>query len=392
MRGAAATSAIFGRALIADDAEFARRLVASFGILPGDLGDSLVLAGGAALATLLQPEARKYCDDVDLYFVGCGDDEARALLDRLGGRLAERFGPQGGLGSKLTVHRTPRTVTFAFFMGHYVRVQVVLRANPSIEELLRNVDIGACAIAWDGRRVALTPRSRLAVGHGVFAFDPQRLEYEYAVRCHKYLMRGFSMLIPGCRAPPPTCDISLGGLDLRFRLGECVQVAPTPESKGPVSAARYETICESEALYDDAHSDLVNNLASALGLRPPGARVASGAWPAHGGAAALQPAAGPDEYALICAELESAYIGPFGEIAEVFFAPFAEWLERDAEWLEEDDENSDFNFMTRRRAAIAVRLVALQPAMAFPLTIRPFTPFCAARSITAREAYGSLAI
>jgi hypothetical protein len=153
----------------------------------------LVLAGGfvvGAVAVAVDPGS-----DVDLYCVGCTEDEADAILHDASATLVHF--------RKLT---TPNAVTFAPMYGSESTVQIVLRLYATPVDVLWTFDLAPCKVAaWfaDPEQQATEVRATAswveAMRRMTFAVD-RRVWGEASVpRVIKYVGKGFDAVVPGVR-------------------------------------------------------------------------------------------------------------------------------------------------------------------------------------------------
>lgn len=183
-----------GVSFAVSDEAFRCRFVAQFPWLEDfDLGaHGLLVAGGAASALLLRPEAGGAFDDVDLFLYGHADDGARlAAINSFAAHLSARA------GAGVAVRRTTTSISFRAPPGP--TFQVVLRGYSTVAEVLHGFDLGSCAVGFDGRRVWLTELGRVAAERGVniLCLDGRRASYER--RLVKYMRRGFDLVLPRLR-------------------------------------------------------------------------------------------------------------------------------------------------------------------------------------------------
>jgi hypothetical protein len=92
------------------------------------------------------------------------------------------------------IYRTPNAVTVTL-CGH--TIQLVTRLYPSREAVVRDFDLAPAQFLWDGFQVWTTELGALAYSTGCF---PLELDHclaptTYARRLHKYLMRGYTLLL-----------------------------------------------------------------------------------------------------------------------------------------------------------------------------------------------------
>jgi hypothetical protein len=151
----------------------------------------LVLAGGAATHILVSSE--RVDSDYDLFLIGHkSDDEAKEAITALGYHLSTRI-------DNLTNSRTVGCVTFTGLdtaKNVLVEVQVVLRRQKTISELLHGFDLGSSSVAFDGKDVYLTRAGKFAVEQGANILTPGKRRSSYETRLHRYFGRGFDIVLP----------------------------------------------------------------------------------------------------------------------------------------------------------------------------------------------------
>jgi hypothetical protein len=214
---------------------------------PGDLGELLratimpqaeggagfVLAGGALHHSLTmgrRDEENGRSGDLDFFPVGLSEERANTLANKLLSlfnvpdydedgaeirhvraavdwrgvndetltRYLDTVGYYSHLGVGEDCHgiyRTPNAITIAM---NGRTIQLITRLYPSREAVVRDFDIGPCQVLWDGFDVFMTELGALAYSTGCF---PLELDHctcprTYARRLHKYLKRGYTLLLP----------------------------------------------------------------------------------------------------------------------------------------------------------------------------------------------------
>lgn len=156
----------------------------------------VVLAGGAAAAHLLHPNATQapgwyeYTDH-DLFMVGVSPARVPELVKAVGGLLSENCPP----GSWLVAYRSARCVTFKTFPDG-CRIQIALRCYATVGELLHGADNGACQVAWDGAELYVSRLGKLAAERLLIVANPPRLGGGSIERLLKYHARGYGLAFP----------------------------------------------------------------------------------------------------------------------------------------------------------------------------------------------------
>ena len=134
--------------------------------------------------------------DLDLWLVGHESPESAAAA--IAAVAAAVFAHDPGA----RVMRSRHAVTFVSTPGLGCPVQVILRPYRSVAEVVSAFDIGAAAVAWDGRRVLATPLGLLAAIRSTVVVDFDRVSAVFSWRLAKYFARGYAVLIPGFAMPP----------------------------------------------------------------------------------------------------------------------------------------------------------------------------------------------
>jgi hypothetical protein len=213
-------------------------------------GAGFVLAGGALHSSLGIEESVRG-SDLDFFPVGLTEEQANKMIQRLIS-IAQDLGAAGDDADVLArvreaadwrgvdddtlldhlelfgnwqnrgvdsscygVYRTPNAVTITL---RDVSIQLVTRMYPSREAVVRDFDIGPCQVLWDGFDVFMTELGALAYSTGCF---PLELDHctcprTYARRLHKYLKRGYTLLLPDADPDrlPPKGSIFVPGLGM----------------------------------------------------------------------------------------------------------------------------------------------------------------------------------
>ena len=175
--------------------------------------ENVVVAGGAAAWPLGEPGVKT--GDVDLFVYGIDPADTKKLwrkVDEVVSKLFRAtFSPDPAHRRFLLVREVlaPGILTVAAFLADHERpssfvnptpalkVQVVLRAYPSVTSILHAFDVPSCAVAFDGRRAYMTGLAAYAHLFRVNLVVPAYRSTTYEARLAKYFGRGFALALPG---------------------------------------------------------------------------------------------------------------------------------------------------------------------------------------------------
>jgi len=79
------------------------------------------------------------------------------------------------------------------------KIQIILRAFPSVSSILHGFDIPACSIAYDGQKTYLTYLAAFTHTFRVIVVWPAYSSTTYSARLFKYFERGFALAFPHMR-------------------------------------------------------------------------------------------------------------------------------------------------------------------------------------------------
>jgi hypothetical protein len=198
-------------------AEYTRRFAAEFpevaSILPIE---NVYVAGGAAAWPFGESSVK--VGDVDLFIAGIEPADRVALWKKAAEvvrKLRRAFMKPGNGDNRrhvaaITETLSPGLVTFtASFTddqyGGYSdqkdarKVQIILRAFPSVSGILHGFDVPACCVAYDGRRAYLTYLAAWAHAFRVNVVCPAYRSTTYEARLVKYFGRGYALALPHLR-------------------------------------------------------------------------------------------------------------------------------------------------------------------------------------------------
>jgi hypothetical protein len=152
----------------------------------------LVIAGGAVCSALYKNDESWKPKDVDVFLVGLSKEEAIQKIEDLAVHLHSRTTTH----SPLIVQRSPRTLSFGPLRGTPC-LQIILRLFSTISEVLHCFDLGASAVADDGKQLYFTTLGKVAHERRLNVLDLTRRQISYEYRICKYLTRGFRFALPG---------------------------------------------------------------------------------------------------------------------------------------------------------------------------------------------------
>lgn len=214
----------------------------------GQLGAGIrvAAAGGAATGALVGFVP----GDVDIFLWGPGlaDERARWLgLHRLALQLRRAFlrhGPQSAQWASEAL--SPGVLSLVFYRRgprpYERKVQVILRAYPSLSAVLHGFDLPSCAVAFDGAGFFLTAAARFALGFRLNPVVPAYRSPTYEGRLAKYFSRGFGVVLLDLRPGALEASaVALPFLDLRpaLRCARRPLASGALLARGPAPASDY---------------------------------------------------------------------------------------------------------------------------------------------------------
>lgn len=208
-------------------AEYNRRFATEFpevaSILPIE---NVYVAGGAAAWPFGESSVK--VGDVDLFIAGIEPADRVALWKKVAEvvrKLRRAFmrgaGDSGRRAAAVTETLSPGLVTFTAsftneqYGGRYSdqkdarKVQIILRAFPSVSGILHGFDVPACCVAYDGRRAYLTYLAAWAHAFRVNVVCPAYRSTTYEARLVKYFGRGYALALPHLRRGALAKDVPL---------------------------------------------------------------------------------------------------------------------------------------------------------------------------------------
>ena len=170
-------------------------------VLRGLDWSNVVVAGGVALATLLQVSSTSYDTDfkspkIKIYLHGVSADEANRKVEEIHDTWARNLPPDA---PKLVVKSAKAIDLISEHPNRPIRI--ALKLYSSAIDILLDSDLDACAVGFDGSRVLMLPRCARAIetGYSVFSMDLvwgnrlQGRQESNASRLFNYAERGFGM-------------------------------------------------------------------------------------------------------------------------------------------------------------------------------------------------------
>jgi hypothetical protein len=212
--------------------ECEQRLASAFPLVYALLTDialrrNIVLAGGAAAMMLSGTEA----GDADLFIHGIDPDDTDALwrkVDEVYRFIVEAAFAAGDAAGHDTVVR--KIVTHGVFtliitqttqdgvvVTNSNKIQIIMRAYPSVSALLHGFDIPAACVAYDGVTVGVTTCGAFAHLHRLNIVNPAWRSTTYEHRLTKYFERGFGLVLAHARPVPwtPNAKVDLPYLSIQ---------------------------------------------------------------------------------------------------------------------------------------------------------------------------------
>ena len=182
------------------DHRFAEEFAAVASILPIE---HVVVAGGAA-AWPLGGDAATTPSDIDLFIVGIDPADTGKLWSTVG-RIARKLRNAFSESTKtacVVETMVPGLVCFrpqdhnkGGTQGGY-KVQVILRAFPSVSALLHGFDVPSCCVAYDGTTAVMTGLAAWAHAYRINLVCPAYRSTTFEQRLLKYFKRGFALGLP----------------------------------------------------------------------------------------------------------------------------------------------------------------------------------------------------
>lgn len=164
----------------------------------------LVVAGGSVLRALLNQEWHKYIpaydrSDIDFFVYGLQDSpnifEEQSRFFDIVKHLMETYARN--IDEQPFVYVTKEAVTFVpRHSPGAPKVQLILRSNSCIGQVIHNFDVDCCGVAFDGQELWMTRRARVAIQTQRNCYDPSHFSKSYVYRLMKYSRRGFSVVVP----------------------------------------------------------------------------------------------------------------------------------------------------------------------------------------------------
>jgi hypothetical protein len=151
-----------------------------------------VAAAGGAVSQLLQGRPLETNQDIDLFIVTEGKDFTRADLQAL---IANIYTSLKMARSDIKIVRTGSFITF-YVSDSEAPIQLVLRTEATVADLITRFDLAPCQVAFDGTKVYGSALGLLANTYGVMPLNLNQWSPRYNERLVKYMRRGFKLLLP----------------------------------------------------------------------------------------------------------------------------------------------------------------------------------------------------
>lgn len=164
---------------------------------------NVIAAGGAVSAAIGGGDA---VDDLDLFVYGLDPSDEGALwakAQEVLAHLAARYTIRSVLAvaGLLTVWAGSRSCTDRTCERCSVKIQLILRAYPSVSAILHAFDLASSAVAFDGTDVLTTALGAYAHLYRVNPVNPAYRSTSYEHRLTKYFRRGFGLALPHLKLP-----------------------------------------------------------------------------------------------------------------------------------------------------------------------------------------------
>ncbi|MCE7958498.1 MAG: hypothetical protein DYH06_11265 [Acidobacteria bacterium ACB2] len=175
--------------------------------------EHVVIAGGAAAWPF--GESRVKPGDVDLFICGIDPADEKALwstvhnvVKKLTAAFLEGVDGVPPRVRALTQTMSPGVVTITAVTsseygyratGDEIKVQIILRAYPSLSAILHAFDVPSACVAYDWRRAYTTTLGAFAQVFRANVVVPAYRSTTYESRLAKYFERGYALALPGLR-------------------------------------------------------------------------------------------------------------------------------------------------------------------------------------------------
>lgn len=175
---------------------------------------NIVLCGGS-VASCFSEFGMPRGSDYDFFVVGVDANDEKALWS-----VAQHF--VGALSKVVNEHTVFSLSHGLLSVECEVKMQLILRAYPSISSVIHAFDINACSMAFDGVTTFLTEAAAFALWTSTILVDPALRSTTYEKRLIKYAQRKYALGFPNLQLSPDMKDdiVSLPYFDL-FVCGIC---------------------------------------------------------------------------------------------------------------------------------------------------------------------------
>lgn len=175
--------------------DFTNALETSFPMLKGLMMSSMVIFGGAVACTLINEPT----NNIDIAFYGA----TKELVDRAYIHALEHFlehETSDNIGTVVIQGKEMTLVRWYDISGDedvlQTEVRLYHRWYNTKAELLYEIDLGCCAVCYDGIEVEFSLMGKLAYQTGVIVYDYYRYNPDSYLRLAKWMSRGFELVMP----------------------------------------------------------------------------------------------------------------------------------------------------------------------------------------------------
>ena len=191
-------------------ADYIQRINQKFSIIREILPIPHVYIAGGCAAWPLGP-SEVTVGDIDFFIAGIPGSD-RAALWRTVSIIATKVRAFATdlEGSRIVETLTPGVITMQLYhLNYYMKLQIILRAFPSLSSILHGFDVPSCCIAYDGRQVYMTYLAAWAHAFRANIVWPAYQSTTYERRLIKYFSRGYALVIPLIRRDIFVKDIAV---------------------------------------------------------------------------------------------------------------------------------------------------------------------------------------
>lgn len=133
--------------------------------------------------------------DIDLFLYGLTAEESTVKVQQILNRFVEVFYQNIEIRyfNNLRFIYTKNLITVLF---DRLKVEIILRLNPTKESILYGFDLGSAQVGFDGFKLYFTPLSYFAYMTGYNILDPNQRSPTYEYRLSKHIKKGFGVIMP----------------------------------------------------------------------------------------------------------------------------------------------------------------------------------------------------